>query len=283
MFLENAADLLQSVWLRLGLLGLVGPVLFFLVLERLFPAEPGHTLRAVWDNLKIGLVYIAVTTASATLIVTLTAWLMRPFPSGLLDLRFATQSNFWLDLTAMLLWFLIYDFFYYWFHRAQHMLPWLWAEHRMHHSTPALNAAAGRSHHWLEELLRVPLVAVPFGVLFKLNPYATGMVGVLAHGWSYFIHANIRLDMGWMTPVIAGPQLHRMHHSLDPAYFNRNFSAFFPVWDILFGTYHRPVKGQYVRTGVAGFALPRRLRDILIGPLAIWWCGMRSALMRARS
>jgi sterol desaturase/sphingolipid hydroxylase (fatty acid hydroxylase superfamily) len=273
---------LQMFWLQLGLAAMFGPVLFFVILEWLFPAESGHSLGSVWSNLKIGLVYKLVTTAYAALTIPLTAWLMRPLPGGLLDLRFVTNGVFALDLLAALLWFLLFDFFYYWFHRAQHVLPWLWAEHRMHHATPRLNAAAAISHHWLEDLLRLPLVMVPFGLLFGLNPLAAGLVGVLANGWGYFIHANIRLDMKWLTPVIAGPQLHRVHHSLEVGHLNRNFGAFFPVWDIVFGTYYRPGRGEYPRTGVADYALPRRLLDILDGPLSVWWRGLRGILLRAR-
>jgi len=138
------------------------------------------------------------------------------------------------------------------------------------------------SHHWLEDLLRIPTVMVPFGLLFRLNPVAAGIAGILANGWGYFIHANIRLDIRWLTPVIGGPQLHRIHHSLESGHLNRNFSAFFPVWDILFGTYYRPGRGEYPHTGVADYALPRRLQDILTGPLGVWCRGLRGALLRVR-
>ena len=37
--------------------------------------------------------------------------------------------------------------------------------------------------------------------------------------------------------VVATPDLHRVHHSAWQTETDSNFSAVFPVWDILFGTF----------------------------------------------
>jgi sterol desaturase/sphingolipid hydroxylase (fatty acid hydroxylase superfamily) len=58
--------------------------------------------------------------------------------------------------------------------------------------------------------------------------------------YGFFNHANIRLDLGPLTPVISGPQWHRILHSREEEYFNKNFAAFFPIIDIVFGTCRRP-------------------------------------------
>jgi sterol desaturase/sphingolipid hydroxylase (fatty acid hydroxylase superfamily) len=36
------------------------------------------------------------------------------------------------------------------------------------------------------------------------------------------------------------------------AHFDQNFAAFFPIWDVLFGTYHYPKRDEYPSTGVHG-------------------------------
>jgi sterol desaturase/sphingolipid hydroxylase (fatty acid hydroxylase superfamily) len=36
--------------------------------------------------------------------------------------------------------------------------------------------------------------------------------------------------------LLTSPQYHRIHHSLKPAHFDKNFAAWFPLWDILFRT-----------------------------------------------
>jgi sterol desaturase/sphingolipid hydroxylase (fatty acid hydroxylase superfamily) len=45
--------------------------------------------------------------------------------------------------------------------------------------------------------------------------------------------------------VLADSNIHRLHHSIDPVDYDRNFAAYFPIWDIIFGTFkypHKPVK-----------------------------------------
>jgi sterol desaturase/sphingolipid hydroxylase (fatty acid hydroxylase superfamily) len=54
---------------------------------------------------------------------------------------------------------------------------------------------------------------------------------------------------GAATPLLAGPQWHRIHHSTQPEHANRNFAAFFPFLDTLFGTYYAPRAGEYPPTG----------------------------------
>ncbi len=68
--------------------------------------------------------------------------------------------------------------------------------------------------------------------------------------WSFFIHMNLKLELGVLTRLITGPQLHRIHHSILVQHKNKNFSAYFPIWDILFETYHSPQKGEFPATGL---------------------------------
>ena len=55
----------------------------------------------------------------------------------------------------------IFDFFYYCFHRAQHTITVLWRLHSTHHSIEELNAF-NCYHHIFEQLLRVPLITIPW-------------------------------------------------------------------------------------------------------------------------
>ena len=273
-------DLLSAFWLHLGLAMMVGPLAFFLVLERIMPAEQGHGVKDVWVNLKLGLAYRFGTFVYVGLTAAFTAWLMHYVPNGLVDLRFVTHGYFALDLLAALLWFLVYDFFYYWFHRAQHEWKWLWSQHRVHHSTPTLNVAAASAHHWLEDALRVPAITVPFGVLFTLNPFAAGVVLILANAWGYFIHANLRLSLGRMSAVFCGPQVHRVHHSREAHHFDKNYAAFFPVWDVVFGTYYHPAKNEFPPTGVPDYPMPVRTWNIFMDPFLAWGKGLRQRWAR---
>ena len=52
--------------------------------------------------------------------------------------------------------------------------------------------------------------------------------------------------------MLAGPQIHRIHHSRMPQHLDRNFAAYFPIWDVIFGTYYHPKPAEFPATGVSG-------------------------------
>jgi hypothetical protein len=158
-------------------------------------------------------------------------------------------------VTAFLLAFvpiLVFDFFYYWFHRLQHQWDWLWEIHQLHHSEPALNVTTNFRHHWLEEFFRSFFILLPMNWVLGLGPATSAVAALFIGQWSSFFHANIRLGLGPLTSVITGPQYHRIHHSIEPRHFRRNYAAFFPLWDWVFGTYFRPAKGEWPEVGLEG-------------------------------
>ncbi len=172
---------------------------------------------------------------------------------------------------------LLGDFFYYWMHRAQHMFGPLWGEHKLHHMEYSLCAITASRHHWLEPVVRIFFIDIPMAVLFKVVAGKGMFLATLLAFWGFFIHANIRLRRGPLTRVFGGPQLHRLHHSLQPEHFDRNFAAFFPIWDIIFGTYCHPKLGEWPRTGMAdGERVDTIWRGLWL-PFEGLWRGRRSA------
>jgi len=145
---------------------------------------------------------------------------------------------------------IVHDFFYYIFHRCQHTWAWFWAHHKMHHTEVHMNATTSFRHHWMENVYRIPFIFIPMG-LFNIDGAYTVLVWDAALVWAVFTHLNMRLSLGRLTPYFAGPQFHRIHHSALPEHFNRNFSAFFPIWDVIFRSYHRPQKAEYPPVGLS--------------------------------
>jgi Fatty acid hydroxylase superfamily len=68
--------------------------------------------------------------------------------------------------------------------------------------------------------------------------------------FALFPHMNLRIELGPLTSVFLGPQVHRIHHSANSADFNTNFAGAFPVWDIFFGTYRAAKRGEFPQTGL---------------------------------
>ena len=50
--------------------------------------------------------------------------------------------------------------------------------------------------------------------------------------------------------VFPSPAHHHVHHSRHPEHIDKNFAFVFPVWDVLFGTYHMPEDNRDVEFGV---------------------------------
>ena len=89
--------------------------------------------------------------------------------------------------------------------------------------------------------------------------------------WGVVNHANLRLNFGIFIPLISGPQWHRIHHSIEPEHQDKNFAAFFPFIDIIFGTYYRPQKDEYPDTGLVEETAESDLWGATFSPLIKWY------------
>jgi sterol desaturase/sphingolipid hydroxylase (fatty acid hydroxylase superfamily) len=222
----------------------------FSLLERVLPAAgPRKPLRGYWLNFKVTLLeYVTIPILGGLTSVAVIA-LGKRLGLGLIDLRFSTGHGMMDLLLGFLLSTFIFDFFFYWYHRFQHE-SFLWQEHKLHHMDEQLCAFYRES--WLETLISGPLSAIPLAILFKLNPEQGAITGTIFTAWVVFIHTNIRLHLGPFAVLFNAPQGHRIHHSRMREHFDQNFAAFFPIWDVLFGTYHYPKRDEYPSTGVHG-------------------------------
>ena len=148
------------------------------------------------------------------------------------------------------------DFWTYWWHRANHRLPFLWRFHRMHHSDPAMDVTTATRFHLGEIALStiarfglIPLVGIPLSVIVGYE-----LVLLLS---TQFHHSNIGLPAGidrFLQVVIVSPNMHRMHHSIERVETDSNYSSVLSVWDRLFRSYRAKADYRQVRFGVAGFS-----------------------------
>ncbi|WP_343518783.1 sterol desaturase family protein [Sphingomonas sp.] len=153
---------------------------------------------------------------------------------------------------------LVSDFFFYWCHRAQHR--WLWRYHAVHHSIRELNSA-NSFHHFTEPMIQSLLIALPVSLILSESAATAPLVVLLLHLQSAYIHSSARLHLGPLRRLLVDNRFHRIHHSLEPRHFDRNFGAITPLWDRLFGTACFPARGEWPATGIAGIDQPRTLRE----------------------
>jgi sterol desaturase/sphingolipid hydroxylase (fatty acid hydroxylase superfamily) len=221
------------------------PILCFyglmLPFELLFPAQPGQRYRNLWRNFYTSLLFLTVGAVTARISHQLL---------GIADIKPLIDLNQYVPYALVpVIVIMTNDFFYYWFHRLQHAVPFLWQFHAVHHSDEEMNVTTSLRHHWIEDPLRVVLAILPMTLLYKLENHEVYFLALLLGNWGYFVHANVRIDFGRMTAWLSGPMLHRVHHSIEERHRDKNFAAYVPLWDVLFGTYFRP--DGYPRTGVA--------------------------------
>ena len=250
-----------------GLMTLIG-----FLLEQIKPVGQRLPVAAMLFNLT----YVAF---SFAVLVTLVPWLQEltnPIVQrwgGLVHLSF--PEGLFGSILSVSVFLLIYDFFYYWWHRAQHSTPWLWAVHELHHAERCVNVTTSARHHWLEESIRLFAVLLPMGLLFRLDGPSIGAVFTIAMFFGYFIHLNLAIELGVFTRVFGGPQYHRLHHSIESQHHGRNFAALFPIWDRLFGTQRLPVPGEWPETGLAERPRANSWRFALFGPFIAWGRAIR--------
>jgi sterol desaturase/sphingolipid hydroxylase (fatty acid hydroxylase superfamily)/CDGSH-type Zn-finger protein len=252
-----------------GLLIRLGIWALFTALEWIIPAAgPRKPFRGYWLNFKVTLLDSFAGTFFGSVIGASVATLGSRLGLGLIDLRFSAEHNIGALILATLLSTFVFDFFFYWFHRFQHESPILWQEHKLHHMDEQLCAFYRQS--WLESLLQGTATGVPIALLFKLNPTQGAIVGYVIFAWIVSYHSNIRLHLGWASVLLNCPQVHRIHHSRVHEHHDQNYAAFFPVWDVLFGTYHHPGRDEYPLTGVHDEQEVKSLREAATLPFREW-------------
>jgi sterol desaturase/sphingolipid hydroxylase (fatty acid hydroxylase superfamily) len=143
---------------------------------------------------------------------------------------------------------LVFNLGQYWAHRLQHTIPFLWRFHAVHHSIEDLDSLNSFTHpvDSLGERLFMITIAAIVGFDFESVIWLVAIQAM----HDRLLHTRAPINFGWAGRVFVDNRYHFMHHSIRPEDYNRNFSAWFTVWDHLFGTYKLPPPGGLVQTGV---------------------------------
>lgn len=157
------------------------------------------------------------------------------------------------------------DFFRYWLHRLFHQVPWMWAFHQVHHSPKRLYWVNVGRFHPIEQALQFVVDALPF-VLIGVQTEVLYVYFVFYAVNGFYQHSNCDVRLGPMNWIVAGPELHRWHHSLNLKESNHNFGNNLIVWDILFGTRFLPKDHQVAELGIPVENYPMSYLRQLVAP-----------------
>ncbi len=132
--------------------------------------------------------------------------------------------------------FIAVDFQGYWSHRWSHEINFLWNRHIIHHSSEEFNLSCALRqsissfvNYFTILLLPAALLGVPEAVIVVVLPLHLFL--------QYWYHTRLIGKMGFLEKIIVTPSHHRVHHSINKEYLDKNHSQIFIIWDKLFGTF----------------------------------------------
>lgn len=144
--------------------------------------------------------------------------------------------------------YVVYDFVYYWMHRTQHAIPWWWALHSMHHSQRQMSCWTNDRGSLVDGFIQSMILAV-VGLVIGVDPDEFAWLMLIGELVQNFSHTNARIGFGRVLDrVLVAPKFHRLHHMrVDPdrpTLHNCNYGQVLSVWDVLFGTalYDEPLR-----------------------------------------
>src|SRR5688572_25363891 len=239
-----------------GILVILGIYFVFAIIELFRPVERNQPWKERGRNTVFMIIYLILGG-----IATYALFRLLPLPAR-------EKASFNLPLTILLAFIAVFvwDLIFYWYHRAEHTFTWMWNIHQLHHSDAYLNTSTTYRHSWLENPMQEMLISVPVAYLLQLDTVGWFAFSLMIMVGLFFVHTNLRLHLGPFTSIVGGPQVHRIHHSSLKHHQDKNFAVFFPIIDIMFGTYYAPKHDEFPSTGLVDMSTQVSWKTALVGP-----------------
>jgi len=154
--------------------------------------------------------------------------------------------------------FLLMDLTFYWWHVANHRIPFLWRFHNVHHIDPDLDVSTAFRFHFGEvalstgfRILQIAAIGLPawmflsYELVFQAN--------------TLFHHSNVRLPIRverLLNLVLVTPRMHGIHHSQVRDETNSNYSVVFSWWDRLHRSIRLNIPQKDIVIGIPAYSEP---------------------------
>ena len=248
--------------------GLVLTSLFLIlfVLERFIPLRKAR--RALARRLLVNLCISALGIGAAAALVQ---------PSVTAALQYVSERRFGLiyllDLPApvqLVIGFVLMDLMFYYWHRANHKIPFLWRFHIVHHIDPDLDVSTSFRFHFGEVALSAGFRVFQI-TLIGVSPLTFAIYELVFQANTLFHHSNVRLPVRierLLNRILVTPRMHGIHHSEIWRENNSNYSVVFSWWDRLHRTLRLNVPQSRIVIGIPGYAAAAdsRLGNALLLP-----------------
>lgn len=159
---------------------------------------------------------------------------------------------------------LVGDFASWVVHYAFHKVPIFWEFHKVHHSATSLNPVTQYRIHPIELLVNNARGILVFGLVTGVFDYLSAhqvhkMMFLGANVFSFLFmffganlrHSHVKLRYPkWLEYIFISPVQHQIHHSTNPAHFDRNMGSKLAIWDWMFGTLVLSGNIKYLKFGL---------------------------------
>ena len=174
----------------------------------------------------------------------------RHFP-GLLNINFGFGP---LPLYGkIVLGFLLCDLAVYTIHRLEHLFPFLWKFHQVHHSDSQLDLSSHIRKHPLCGIYAT-LIFVVFTLVFGFPLISFVAYNIVGDSMGFLSHSGFSFPTPFHQLMerlcLISPRNHELHHSVNRSEHDSNYGQVFSVWDRLFGTYQKQPHHQ-IELGLA--------------------------------
>jgi sterol desaturase/sphingolipid hydroxylase (fatty acid hydroxylase superfamily) len=184
-----------------------------------------------------------------------------------------SEFPLWAQILSL---FIVYTFFDYWGHRADHSRTF-WPLHRFHHAAEDFCVLTTDRRHPAD--FTGAIVACSIIVLGgSVNAFL--IMNVIVSVQRHVIHSHIDSDFGWVGRfLIQSPRHHRLHHVLDITDGVGNFGLL-PIWDRLFGTWREAPQEDWA----IGVSTPYRhgawINVDMWRDYVDFWAGLKSSIAK---
>ena len=136
-----------------------------------------------------------------------------------------------------------YDFMFYLIHRLSHTIRLFWCLHNVHH-TPKEMKLSVAFRGSIADFLLLPHVIIWLPLL-GFHPFLLLIIEILGRFYGICVHISENLVPNkkryWIEKLFISPSAHRVHHSTNPIYLDRNYGESLSIWDLLFNTYQNEI------------------------------------------
>ncbi len=140
------------------------------------------------------------------------------------------------------------DLSYYWFHRENHMIRFLWAAHIVHHSSDNFNLGTAIRNGWFTIFYKplfymwIPALGFPVEMLVVC-------LGIEAL-WQFQLHSQYIPKMGFLERFLNTHTMHQVHHARNIEYMDKNHGGILNAFDRMFGTWKELDENIKIEYGV---------------------------------